>query len=70
VLETQIRKLDAKINRRSKEDPVARRLMTMPDTLMPFLNGIGHILRRLITAGKNALFSLGSQWFLISDVLI
>ncbi|MFZ0017773.1 MAG: IS110 family transposase, partial [Acetobacteraceae bacterium] len=30
ALQTQIKELDAKINRRSKEDAVARRLMTIP----------------------------------------
>ena len=42
ALETQIKELDAKINRRSKEDPVARRLMTIP--------GIGPITATAITA--------------------
>jgi hypothetical protein len=42
ALETQIKDLDAKINRRAKEDPVARRLMTVP--------GIGPITATAITA--------------------
>jgi transposase len=42
ALETQIHELDGEINRRSKEDPVARRLMTIP--------GVGSITATAITA--------------------
>jgi transposase len=42
ALEAQIRKLDAEINRRSKADPVARRLMTIP--------GVGPITATAVTA--------------------
>jgi len=42
ALETQIKELDAKINRRSKEDPIAQRLMTIP--------GIGPITATAIIA--------------------
>jgi len=42
ALETQIKELDAEINRRSKADPVARRLMTIP--------GVGPIAATAITA--------------------
>src|SRR5271165_7195831 len=42
ALEAQIRELDVEINRRSKADPVARRLMTIP--------GVGPITATAITA--------------------
>jgi Transposase IS116/IS110/IS902 family len=42
TLEAQIHELDGEINRRSKEDPVARRLMTIP--------GVGPITATAITA--------------------
>ena len=42
ALEAQIKELDAEINRRSKADPVARRLMTIP--------GVGPIAATAITA--------------------
>jgi transposase len=42
ALEAQIKELDAEINRRSKADPVAKRLMTIP--------GIGPIAATAITA--------------------
>jgi transposase len=42
ALEAQIHELDGEINRRSKEDPVARRLMTIP--------GVGPITATAITA--------------------
>jgi transposase len=42
ALESQIKELDAEINRRSKADPVARRLMTIP--------GVGPITATAITA--------------------
>ena len=42
ALEAQIKELDGEINRRSKADPVARRLMTIP--------GVGPIAATAITA--------------------
>ena len=42
ALEAQIKELDDEINRRSKADPVARRLMTIP--------GVGPIAATAITA--------------------
>jgi len=42
ALESQIKELDGEINRRSKDDPVARRLMTIP--------GVGPITATAITA--------------------
>ena len=42
ALDAQIRELDAEINRRSKTDPAARRLMTIP--------GVGPIAATAITA--------------------